>query len=279
MGKFIRWIYENGLDTLVIICIGVVVWLIYRYYTTPRPITTSLEHISSCTSCKRKVTPSIPEQDFLSNIPIQLKVPSTGSYRVIEYPNFISDELCEQLKYSALPELKTSAVYNAFKIGNTSTNDQTRISKGSTLRNIYSDQVAEYVANWTKIPREYQEYVQVIKYDEQGVFDFHYDTVPANRSLPSWSRMITVMIYLNGGPNDPEETPLLGGETEFPAIDKTIRPEKGKAVLFWSVRPNEKGGELIKESLHKGSIVKSGEKWICNVWIHSQPFIVDARYQ
>jgi len=270
MGKFIRWIYENGLDTLVIICIGIVVWLIYRYYTTP---TKSIEH--SCTTCKRTKQIS-PELEFLTHIPMPLQVPAQGSYHVVEYPNFISDELCEQLKYSALPDLQKSAVYNGLKIGNTSTQHQARISKGTTLRNIYSDQVAEYVANWTKIPKEYQEYIQVIKYDEQGVFDFHYDTVPANRSLPSWSRMITVMIYLNGGPYD-EEQPLLGGETEFPAIDKVIKPEKGKAVLFWSVRPNEK--ELIKESIHKGCVVKSGEKWICNVWIHCQPFLVDARYQ
>jgi prolyl 4-hydroxylase len=267
MGKLIQWIIEHGLDTLVIVCIGVVIWMIYRYYTNP------VAH--SCTTCSRKKEE--PELEFLVDLPIQLRVPSPGSYRVVEYPHFLSDQLCDLLIESAGPYLETSGVYNGLKIEHTSTKHTSRISKNATVRNNITERVADQVADWTRIPREYQEYIQVIKYDEQGVFDFHYDTIPANRSIPSWSRMITVMVYLNGGETDSPE--LLGGETEFPAIDKIIKPEKGKAVLFWSVRPSAKGSELIKESLHKGAVVKSGEKWICNIWIHSQPFLVDARYR
>jgi len=215
-----------------------------------------------------------PNENIIDTIPIELQVPSPGHYHVIEYPNFISDELCEQLKMSAESNFKPSKVYSINGV-NEKMVYESRISKTATFHNIYSQQVSEHVANWTKIPVTYQEKIQVTKYEENGKFDYHHDTNPKNRLRQNWSRMITVMIYLNGGPNDS----LVGGETEFKYINKSIKPEKGKAVLFWSVRPTEKGGELIMDSVHRGSVVKRGEKWICNIWIHSEPSVSDARYQ
>ena len=70
-------------------------------------------------------------------------------------------------------------------------------------------------------------------------------------------RYLTFLIYLNDN--------FEGGETIFPNINKKIKPEKGKAVIFKNIDENE---NIIKQSLHGGEPVRSGQKWIINKWIH-----------
>lgn len=69
-------------------------------------------------------------------------------------------------------------------------------------------------------------------------------------------RYITFLIYLNDN--------FEGGHTNFPNINKSIIPQKGKAVLFYNVN---KDGSIIPESLHQGSHIINGTKWIANKWI------------
>lgn len=69
-------------------------------------------------------------------------------------------------------------------------------------------------------------------------------------------RYLTVLFYLNDN--------FDGGETIFPKINKLVKPEKGKAVIFQNVNNN---GVIITQALHGGKPVKNGEKWIANKWI------------
>jgi prolyl 4-hydroxylase len=68
---------------------------------------------------------------------------------------------------------------------------------------------------------------------------------------------MTILVYLNDN--------FKGGETSFPMLDKKIKPEKGKAVIFYNTDTN---GTILRKSKHAGIPVIEGEKWICNKWIH-----------
>ena len=71
------------------------------------------------------------------------------------------------------------------------------------------------------------------------------------------SRFATILLYLN----EVEE----GGETSFPRFlngEKgqilDVKPEVGKAVLFYNVLPD---GNYDERSQHQAKPVKKGEKW------------------
>jgi len=66
-----------------------------------------------------------------------------------------------------------------------------------------------------------------------------------------------------------------GGETHFKNINKTFKLEKGDALFFSSLNYNN---EITNLSMHEGKPVKSGEKWVCNLWIRNQPHDWDWLY-
>ena len=55
-----------------------------------------------------------------------------------------------------------------------------------------------------------------------------------------------------------------GVETEFPNIKRRYRLEKGDAMFCNTLNNYEC---LTEKALHGGASVKSGEKWVCNLWI------------
>ena len=83
-------------------------------------------------------------------------------------------------------------------------------------------------------------------------------------------RYSTLLMYLN--------EPIAGGETTFPRYanaesfhELAVKPETGKAVLFYSQLPD---GNLDDLSQHAAKPVKEGEKWLINLWF-SNPVYVD----
>ena len=71
--------------------------------------------------------------------------------------------------------------------------------------------------------------------------------------------MITFMVYLNEVPEGK------GGETSFTNAGIKVRPEKGKALVFWNVMPN---WEVDTSTYHEGLPPAEGyEKYILNKWI------------
>ena len=77
------------------------------------------------------------------------------------------------------------------------------------------------------------------------------------------SRFATLLLYLNEG--------MEGGETSFPRWlngETTeileVKPEVGKAVLFYNVLPD---GNYDERSQHAAKPVIKGEKWLTNLWV------------
>jgi 2OG-Fe(II) oxygenase superfamily len=82
-------------------------------------------------------------------------------------------------------------------------------------------------------------------------------------AITTTSRFATLLLYLNDG--------MEGGQTSFPmwrngetskALE--VKPEKGKAVLFYNLLPDGNYDEL---SMHAALPVKKGEKWLANLWV------------
>lgn len=185
------------------------------------------------------------------------------AYSILEYDKFLTPDECDTIIDIARRKgLSASLVYaaEADKL-----NNDVRISEQTWLNDdidIVTLKIAEFVSKVTRMPIANQEQLQVVRYPEGGKFTPHYD--PCNLDQRSCIRMdgdagpriYTFLIYLN---DDFE-----GGHTIFPFMNISIKPQKGKAILFQSKFDDL---AMITESKHGGDVVYGGEKWICNKWV------------
>ncbi len=184
------------------------------------------------------------------------------SYDVEELDDFLTPEECDRIMELSTPKLFESKVYSSESdVKDTSH----RISQQAWLEDNLDPIIAKISQKTVDVvgkPIQNQELLQVVKYEKGGFFKPHFDACYGNEehckrmNEHGGPRYATLLIYLN---DDFE-----GGETYFPGIDKSIKPKKGKAVLFYDSDAN---GNVIGESFHGGNPIISGNKWICNKWI------------
>ncbi len=187
---------------------------------------------------------------------------------IYEFPNFLSNDECNLIINLSKPKLQSSYVYS----GNRDKKDEdSRISTQAWCydrENKIFRKISEKVSILLGLPLNYQEALQVVRYQPGGFFRSHYDTCIGtkdycyNMNRRGGNRYATILIYLN----DVED----GGETCFTKLKRCIKPEKGKAVLFFNT---DKKGNLNFLSEHSANPVKKGEKWICNKWVHLEEYI------
>jgi prolyl 4-hydroxylase len=112
-------------------------------------------------------------------------------------------------------------------------------------------------------PFENAEPLQVVKYEKDGFYNEHFDSVTNYDKISQHfltqggHRIITMLIYLNDE--------FTEGETNFPILRKKIRPPKYSGILFYTLDKNLK--KCHPKALHAGLPIKSGTKYIANVWI------------
>lgn len=202
--------------------------------------------------------------------------------RAFLYHNFLSREECEYLINLAKPYMKKSTVVDS-KTGQ-SKDSRVRTSSGMFLRRgqdkIIMD-IEKRIADYTFIPVENGEGLQVLHYEVEQKYDAHFDYfLDEINTKNGGQRMATVLMYLS----DVEE----GGETIFPAAKGNVsavpwwnelsecgkrglavKPKMGDALLFWSMRPD---ATLDSSSLHGGCPVISGNKWSSTKWLHVEEY-------
>jgi prolyl 4-hydroxylase len=83
-----------------------------------------------------------------------------------------------------------------------------------------------------------------------GVDDIH---------LEAGQRTWTFMIYLNDVAK--------GGKTTFTKIGESITPKRGRAVAWYNQKMN---GFVDDETMHQGSPVEEGYKWIVTKWMRDK---------
>lgn len=182
------------------------------------------------------------------------------TYSVQELHNFFTSEECDKLIELATKKgLKESTVYQGSTVGNI-INKKSRISKQAWLyddNDTFITNISSRISKLVNIPNTFDrmEAMQVVRYDPGGYFEEHYDVDKTSHLKNITNRRFTFLAYLN---DDFE-----GGETVFPLLSYTVKPERGKAILFWNVNPE---GKIYTESIHSGKVVTKGVKWICNKW-------------
>ena len=118
--------------------------------------------------------------------------------------------------------------------------------------------VAQRCVSLTDRPLANCEHLQVLRYKPGGHYKPHQDSFSDTKGN---KRMYTVILALN---DDYE-----GGETEFPNLKKKYKLKAGDALFFHTLDNYEL---MTSKALHGGRPVKSGEKWICNLWVHKHPY-------
>jgi prolyl 4-hydroxylase len=183
--------------------------------------------------------------------------------RVVLFGNLLSDDECDALIAQSRQRLRPSTVLNAA----TGTYDlhAARTSHGASFRrgeNELIHRIEHRISDLLSIPYSRGEPIQVFNYapgaEYRPHFDFFDPRDPGNtRSLDmGGQRAATLVMYLN----DVDA----GGSTVFPEIGLDVLPRKGSAIFFSYADP---AGDLDRRSLHGGSPVAAGEKWIATKWL------------
>ena len=163
--------------------------------------------------------------------------------QVITIDDFITDEECDRLiELGGKQGYGRSTNVGKMKFDGTF---EEKTSKTRTSHNAwcteecYKDDlvqnVLERIAQLTGIPDQNSEYLQLLKYETGQFYRAHHDYIEADKNRQPGPRILTAFLYLNDVP--------AGGGTNFPDLDLTVMPKRGRILLWPSVldsNPSEK---------------------------------------
>ncbi len=186
--------------------------------------------------------------------------------RVVVFGGLLSDEECEALIELAKPRLARSLTVDTDTGGEEINADRT--SNGMFFQRAENELVRRIEARIARLvnwPQENGEGLQILHYRPGTEYKPHYDYFdPAQPGTPSilqrgGQRVGTLVMYLD----EPEK----GGGTVFPDVHLEVAPKRGNAVFFTYERPHPS-----TRTLHGGSPVLAGEKWIATKWLRERRF-------
>ncbi|RYF24250.1 MAG: 2-oxoglutarate-dependent dioxygenase [Comamonadaceae bacterium] len=186
--------------------------------------------------------------------------------RIVLFGNLLSPKECEAIVAAAQPRMARSLTV-ATRTGGEEVNDD-RTSEGMFFQRGENDAVRrleERIARLVQWPIEHGEGLQVLRYGPGAEYKPHYDYFdPGEPGTPTilrrgGQRVATLVIYLN--------EPAQGGGTVFPDVQLEVSPRQGNAVFFSYDRPHPS-----TRTLHGGSPVLAGEKWIATKWLRERRF-------
>lgn len=174
----------------------------------------------------------------------------TPKVQLYTWKNFLVPEICDAVVELIDQRLRGSTTADAFA------DPKVRTSRTSDIGMLGHDlimQLDELMAEAIGIHWSYTDVTQGQRYDLDQEYKAHYDYfITGTREHQVFcqlggQRTWTFMIYLN----DVEE----GGGTRFRRLEKTIMPEKGKAVIWNNLNPD---GTVNPHTIHHGMKVRKG---------------------
>lgn len=197
-----------------------------------------------------------------------------NTYKIYEIVDLLNPEECAIIRQSAQPTLtrsRTMSKNNGVSDVRTSTNTFLHSDNVNQKTKILLERIDSLTQKLSGKPKSFQEPLQVVKYEPNQYYKEHYDCcIPFDSDICREDRKhhglrhSTLLIYIN----NVEE----GGHTEFPLIKYSFTPKIGSAIFFFNLVKNESIFHPL--SKHAGLPPKKGDKWVCNKWIRTQPFIV-----
>lgn len=202
--------------------------------------------------------------DMLSVPPVQplAVIPKVG---VID--GLLSTDECRLLIAHSLPRLSRSrAVDPATGLPR---EVELRTSSDASHDPVWEDMALRLIqarmAAAAGVPLVYAERLTVLRYLPGEEYRPHRDYVPPgslDRDQPqAGNRARTICVYLN--------SVEAGGHTVFPHVSLQVEPMPGRAVIFDNLHPD---GRPDPTSLHAGTPVIAGEKWLATLWIRQRPY-------
>ena len=189
------------------------------------------------------------------------------SPRVIVFGDLLSPEECDEMIELARPRLvRSETVQN--DTGGSEVND-VRTSQGMFFNRGEHELVKRLEARMGALldwPVENGEGLQVLRYAPGAEYKPHYDyfdpvySGTASILKRGGQRVASLVCYLN--------TPTAGGSTVFPDVKLDVAPVKGNAVFFSYDRAHP-----TTRTLHGGSPVVEGEKWVATKWLRQRRFV------
>ena len=189
--------------------------------------------------------------------------------RIVLFGNLLSVDECEQMIELSRGKLARSSVVNnetgAYDIHPHRTSTGTYFNRGE---NELIQRLEQRIAELVQYPVENGEPIQILHYEPGGEYKPHYDYFdpkhPGNEQVltQGGQRVATLIMYLS----DVEA----GGSTVFPEVGIDVLPRRGNAVYFAYCSEN---GTLDTRSLHGGSPVGAGEKWIATKWFRQERYV------
>lgn len=217
--------------------------------------------------------PPVPEPDLRDQPSLlwagdrEVRVLLTGrSPRIVVFGGLLSDEECDELRAAAAPRLSRSETVAERADG--SEVNAARTSQGMFFGRAESEICARIEARIAKLvnwPAENGEGLQVLRYAPGAEYLPHYDYFDSSLASTEailkrgGQRVATLVMYLN--------TPGRGGGTVFPDVGLEVAPIKGNAVFFSYPQPHPSS-----LTLHGGSPVLEGEKWVATKWLRQREF-------
>ena len=187
--------------------------------------------------------------------------------RIIVLGGFLSDDECDKMVALAGPRMARSETVDT-QTGGSEVN-ASRTSRGMFFERGETgvvDRVEKRIAALLGWPVQNGEGLQVLHYQPGAEYKPHYDYFdpvhPGSASIlkRGGQRVGTLLMYLN--------TPKKGGGTIFPDVGFEVAPIKGNACFFSYDRAH-----VNTKSLHGGSPVIEGEKWVATKWLREREFI------
>lgn len=180
------------------------------------------------------------------------------------HPGFLSDAECDRLIQLIDSDRRPSTLLSA------SDDPYFRTSESCDLDRWSPDvrPIDERMAALLGIPAEHGETMQGQRYAPGQQFRAHYDWFNENQDYwvamkaSGGQRTWTTMIYLN----DVEE----GGATWFPQAGVRVAPRRGLLLAWNNMKPD---GSPNPGTLHEGTPVVKGVKYIITKWFREHPWI------
>ena len=167
-------------------------------------------------------------------------------------PDLLTEDEIEYLKKESIDKLEPSTVNKDTIVKSIRISESVWLeSSDPIIKNIMKKCISRIDE-----PIGHCEDLQVVRYKSGGYYKPHHD------SHPTWKnpRIYTFIMALN----DEYE----GGETSFPKLNIKFKFKKGDCLFFHNF---DNYRVFTSSALHCGQHVKSGEKWICNLWVRKFP--------
>ena len=186
---------------------------------------------------------------------------------VVLLDNFMTHAECDALCELSKDSLTTSTVVDDATGSNVGHAERT--SQGTYFpvgQNALVRTIEARISEITGTPIVNGEGLQILNYIDGGEYRPHFDYFPDNdggrvHTAQSGQRIITIVMYLNNV--------TAGGATVFPSLNLSVYPKKGSALYFSYFNSQ---GQVDPSTLHGGSPVIEGEKWIATKWIREREY-------